>query len=362
MFKIIHVVGTRPNYVKVAALFEAVRARLPHVTQTVANTGQHYDKALAGQFALDLGMPAPTWNLGVGSAPRLEQIARVAQTFGELCRAQRPDLVVVVGDVNSTAGAAMGASMLGIPLAHVEAGLRSFDASMPEELNRMLTDRLATLLLTPSADADQNLAREGIPAERVHLVGNVMIDTLLRHLPAAGFDRVRERFRLVERGYAVCTLHRPANVDDPGTLARIMEALHHVAVRIPIVFPVHPRTRSRMAAVGLSGCAGRIRFTEPMGYLDFLSLVGHARAVVTDSGGLQEEAAFLGTPLAILRPTTERPVTLSATSRLIGSDPAAIVSGVDAVLAQPAVPLRPPRWDGQAALRSADLLADFLRS
>ena len=359
--KIVHVAGARPNYVKVAALWQAVRTGMPGVRQVLVDTGQHYDDSMAGVFFKDLALPTPDWDLGVGSGSHTAQVAKVMVAFEEVCRQERPDLVVVVGDVNSTLGAALVAPRLAIPLAHVEAGLRSFDRAMPEELNRIVTDQLADILLTPSADATENLAREGIPPDRIHLVGNVMIDTLLRHLPEAPFDRVRERFHLGERRYGVLTLHRPSNVDRPATLGSILDAVREIAETLPVVFPVHPRTRGRIAEFGFADRLGRVILTEPLGYLDFLSLTAHARVLLTDSGGLQEESVVLGVPCLTLRRTTERPITLAGgTGRLVGSDTATILAGLEAALAAPATPWRPALWDGQAAQRVVAVLRAFL--
>jgi len=361
MATIVLVVGTRPNYVKVAPLWRAALAGLPAARLLLVDTGQHYDDALSRALARDLGLPAPDRALGVGSASDAEQMARVMVAFEDVCRQERPDLVIVVGDVNSTVAAALVAAKRGIPLAHVEAGLRCFDRSMPEELNRVVTDQLADLLFAPSADARDNLGREGIPPERVHLVGNVMIDSLLRHLPEARLDRVRALFPVEERGYAVLTLHRPANVDRRAPLEAILEAVRKIGTELPVVFPVHPRTRRRLAEFGLAAGLDGLLACDPVGYLDFLSLTAHARLVLTDSGGLQEEAAFLGVPCLVLRTTTERPITLTTgASRLVGSDPAAILAGFEAALAGSPTPCRPDLWDGQAAPRVVAVLGRVL--
>jgi UDP-N-acetylglucosamine 2-epimerase (non-hydrolysing) len=361
MAAIVFVMGTRPNYVKVAPLWRAASAGLPAVRRILVDTGQHYDDALSRTLARDLELPEPDWTLGVGSASDAEQMARVMVGFEDVCRRERPDLVLVVGDVNSTVASALVAAKQGIPVAHVEAGLRSFDRSMPEEVNRIVTDQLADLLFAPSTDAVDNLRREGIPAERVYLVGNVMIDSLLRHLPAARLDRVRARFPIEERGYAVLTLHRPVNVDRPEPLRAILEAVRKIAAELPVVFPVHPRTRRRLAEFGLAAGLDGLLACDAVGYLDFLSLTAHARLVLTDSGGLQEEAAFLGVPCLILRTSTERPVTLAGgASRLVGSDPGAILAGFEAALAGPPIPCRPDLWDGQAATRVVAVLGRAL--
>jgi UDP-N-acetylglucosamine 2-epimerase (non-hydrolysing) len=281
--------------------------------------------------------------------------------FEPLARELAPDMVVVVGDVNSTLACALVTAKLGVPLAHVEAGLRSRDRSMPEEINRVVTDRLADLLLTPSADADDNLIAEGVPAEKIHRVGNVMIDTLFRHLPKATLDRVRDRVPVKARAYAVVTLHRPSNVDDPERLSGLLSMMKTIALRLPVVFPVHPRTRARLsdAGVGLDGSG--FFLTDPMGYIDFLSLTSNARLVLTDSGGLQEESTALGVPCLTLRENTERPVTVTeGTNRVVGTSPAEILDAFDAVMREPPAARCPELWDGHAADRVADVIERFL--
>jgi UDP-N-acetylglucosamine 2-epimerase (non-hydrolysing) len=358
MKTIVHVMGARPNYMKIAPVMEAL-AGVPGVRQLLINTGQHYDEAMSGVFIRELDLPRPDRDLGVGSASHAVQTSRVMMAFEEVCLETAPDLVVVVGDVNSTLAAALVAAKLRIPVAHVEAGLRSFDRDMPEEINRLVTDAVADLLLTPSADADENLRREGVPQEKIFRVGNVMIDTLEKHLPHARFDRVRDRFDLRERGYAVVTLHRPSNVDDPGTLDGIVSALRRIAGALPVVFPVHPRTRARLAAE-VSGSNGLV-LTEPLGYLDFLSLTSHARIVLTDSGGLQEETTALGIPCLTIRENTERPVTVShGTNELVGAVPERILAGFERALTRTSAPRRPELWDGQTAGRIAGVLRGFL--
>lgn len=355
MATVVLVVGARPNYVKVAAVWHALRQR-SRTSQLLVDTGQHYDDAMAGVFLRDLCLPPPDWSLDVGAGSRDEQIARVMGRFEDVCTRATPDLVIVVGDVNSTVGAARTASRLGIPVAHVEAGLRSFDLSMPEEQNRIVTDRISDFLFTPSADGSDNLLNEGIPADRIHLVGNVMIDSLVAHARDAAFDRVSARFPVAEGGYAVCTFHRPGNVDDRETLTSIIGALEIVSGQMPVVFPVHPRTERRMRELGLALPSG-VHISGPLGYLDFLALTRHARIVVTDSGGLQEEAVFLGVPCVTVRANTERPVTLgSGANRLVASTVSAIVDGVAGALAARTSALRPYLWDGRAAHRIVDVL------
>jgi UDP-N-acetylglucosamine 2-epimerase (non-hydrolysing) len=355
MKKVVHVVGARPNFMKIAPLMDAVAAG-GRLRQVLVNTGQHYDENMAGGFFTELGMPRPDRDLGVGSGSHAAQTARVMIGFEQVCLEERPDLVVVVGDVNSTMAAAIVAAKLVIPVAHVEAGLRSFDHTMPEEVNRLVADRLSDLLFTPSADADENLRREGVPEDRIHLVGNIMIDTLLRHLPLARLERVRQRIDVSERRYAVLTLHRPSNVDDLPTLSGILRAVGEIASAMPVVFPVHPRTRGRLAETDASGIPGLI-LTDPLGYIDFLSLTAHARIVLTDSGGLQEETTALGVPCLTLRTNTERPVTLThGTNQLVGVEPTAILDGYRAALGETDRHRTPPLWDGRTAGRIVDVL------
>src|SRR5262249_747567 len=307
---IVHVVGARPNYMKIAPLIEALEA-VDGYRQVLVNTGQHYDEMMAGAFLRDLALPAPAYDLGIGSASHAVQTARIMIEFEKVCLAERPDLVVVVGDVNSTIAASLVASKLLVRVAHVEAGLRSRDRTMPEEVNRIVTDHLSDVLLTPSRDANRNLLAEGVPEERIHLVGNIMIDSLMRHLPMATLDRVRDRVRVDNGAYAVLTLHRPSNVDDVDVFRRIVGAMATIARDLPVVFPVHPRTRQRIAEFGLDGELANVRLTDPLGYIDFLSLTSHARLILTDSGGLQEESTALGIPCLTLRENTERPVTVT---------------------------------------------------
>lgn len=359
MKKIVHVVGARPNFMKIAPLMDALRNG-GRLRQVLVNTGQHYDENMAGGFFTELGMPRPDRDLEVGSGTHAVQTARVMMGFEEVCEQEHPDLVVVVGDVNSTMAAAIVAAKLVIPVAHVEAGLRSFDHTMPEEINRLVADRLSTLLFTPSADADENLRREGTPDERIHLVGNIMIDTLLRHRPMARLDRLAGRVDVSERNYAVLTLHRPSNVDDAVTLRGILEAVREIARDLPVVFPVHPRTRARLLETDAAAMKGLI-LTDPLGYIDFLSLTAHARVVLTDSGGLQEETTALGVPCLTLRTNTERPVTIThGTNRLVGIEPRAILQGYRDALADAPGDRRPPLWDGHAAGRIVDVLHRYL--
>ncbi len=345
---------------KIAPVMDALRCET-RVRQLLINTGQHYDESMAGGFLEELQLPAPDRDLGVGSASHAVQTAKVMMAFEEMCVADRPDLVVVVGDVNSTMAASLVAAKLVIPIAHVEAGLRSFDRNMPEEINRIVTDRLADLLLTPSRDANENLRAEGAAEERIHFVGNVMIDTLRRHLPLAKLERVRDRIPVNDGPYAVLTLHRPSNVDERGTFSSILQAVRQVALKMPVVFPVHPRTRNRLREFNLEAELDGTILTEPLGYIDFLALTSHARLVLTDSGGLQEESTALGIPCLTLRENTERPITVTeGTNRVVGTRTADILNGFEQALA-PAAPKRIPEfWDGRASERIAGVITRFL--
>jgi UDP-N-acetylglucosamine 2-epimerase (non-hydrolysing) len=353
---ILHIVGTRPNLVKMAPVIAAVRDRFPDWPVTIVHTGQHYDREMSEIFFDELGLPEPDHALGVGSGSHAEQTARVLDRLEPVLAAERPDLVVVPGDVNSTLAAALTAAKLEIPVAHVESGLRSFDRSMPEELNRVLVDHLAELLFLHSEDALANLEREGIDGRRMRFVGNTMIDTLV-----ALSGRIRARGAAAELGlepgrYLLVTLHRPSLVDGP-LLAEAMAALEQVARELPVAFPVHPRTRKMLGGRG----AARVRLLDPVGYVDFLSLESDAAAVLTDSGGIQEETTFLGVPCFTLRDNTERPVTVRAgTNTVLGLDPGRIVEIPDLLAGRPsASPQPPPKWDGHAAERIADALADW---
>jgi UDP-N-acetylglucosamine 2-epimerase (non-hydrolysing) len=356
---ILHVVGARPNFMKLAPVFAALQGR-HGVRQTMVHTGQHYDAEMSAVFFQELELPKPDLNLDVGSGTHAQQTAAVMMRLEPLLLEARPDVVLVYGDVNSTAAAALVAAKLMIPVGHVEAGLRSFDRTMPEEINRLLTDALADLLFTPSADANENLAREGIPSSRIHFVGNVMIDTLVRLLPRAVMP---EEARGLER-YALVTLHRPSNVDKPEMLARILKALEEIARELPVIFPLHPRTRRRMEEFGLEAAdQNGLWLLNPFSYLEFLGLQRQATAVITDSGGIQEETTFLGVPCLTLRTTTERPVTMKeGTNILIGEEPERLYPEVQAILGgQRNTGRIPPLWDGKAAQRIAGVLVPQVR-
>ena len=361
MIKVINVVGARPNFMKIAPIVAAMKRREREFTPLVVHTGQHYDAAMSDSFFRDLDLPRPDIDLGVGSASHAAQTAAVMERFEPVVLSEKPDWVLVVGDVNSTLACALVCVKLGVKVAHVEAGLRSRDRTMPEEINRLLTDQIADLLFTPSADADENLRAEGIPRERIRLVGNVMIDSLYKHLERARQSAIKDQLGLTDKSYSVLTLHRPANVDDPATFVRILEALAKIGEQIPIVFPVHPRTRKTIAELGLDERIKRIanlRLIDPLGYLDFLSLYSGARLVLTDSGGIQEETSVLGIPCLTLRENTERPITITmGTNTIVGTDPEKIVAAALAALSETTrTPASIPLWDGHTAERIVDAL------
>ena len=350
---ILTVVGARPNFMKAAPIHRAFeRAGVEH---GLLHTGQHYDEAMSRVFFEDLGMPRPIVDLGVGSGTHAQQTAAVMVGVEQYFTRQRPRAVLVVGDVNSTLAASVVAAKMGIYCAHVEAGLRSNDWAMPEEVNRAVTDAVSDLLLTPSADADRNLLAEGCPPESIVRVGNVMIDTLLEHLPRARALDVPGRLGLGPGGYAVLTLHRPSNVDDPAVFQGLLTAVAKIARRLPVVFPVHPRTRQRAAAAGydLASFPGLLPI-DPLGYLEFLSLTSRARLVLTDSGGLQEESTVLGIPCLTLRENTERPITVEqGTNGVVGTRPEVVEAAAAEALDRPPGGARrvPELWDGKAAER-----------
>jgi UDP-N-acetylglucosamine 2-epimerase (non-hydrolysing) len=355
--RVLVVAGARPNFMKVAPILRALHAR-PDFEAILVHTGQHYDASMSDAFFRDLGIPEPDVNLGVGSGSHAAQTAEVLRKIEPVMIERAPAVVLVVGDVNSTLAATLAAVKLGIPVAHVEAGLRSFDRTMPEEINRILTDAVSTWLFTSEPSGESNLLREGIPAERIHFVGNVMIDTLLANLERARAQAPLAALRLAAGSYGVLTLHRPSNVDDPERLARLFAVLEEIHAELPLVFPVHPRTRGAIATQ-LGGRAPKLHLVDPLGYLEFLGLVASAKMVLTDSGGIQEETTALGVPCITLRDSTERPVTVSeGTNVLVGSDPDAIRREARRVLDGSAKPGRTPAlWDGHAAERIVDVLA-----
>ena len=346
------VVGARPNFMKIKPVIDGLERR--RVDVALVHTGQHYDADMSGVFFDELGLRAPDHHLGVGSGTHAEQTAAVMVGFEQVLTGLAPNVVVVVGDVNSTLAAALVAAKARTRLAHVEAGLRSRDWSMPEEVNRVVTDRVSDLLLAPSSDAVDNLRIEGYAEERIHLVGNVMIDTLLANLDRARKRPILSDLGLASGGYGVVTLHRPSNVDQPEVLAGLVGALAEVAKECPLLLPVHPRLASRLDRLGVPA---ELRLTEPLGYLDFVAVEAGARIVLTDSGGVQEETTVLGVPCLTLRDATERPITVTeGTNTVVGCDPARIVSEARRVLRLGVARRCPDLWDGQAGERIADVL------
>ncbi len=359
MTTLLHVVGARPNFMKVAPVLAA--GTTAGYRQILVHTGQHYDARMSDSFFTDLGLPPPDENLGVGSGSHAEQTARIMLAFEPVLDRYRPDWLVVYGDVNSTVATALVAAKKGVRIAHVEAGLRSRDWGMPEEINRILTDQLSQLCLTPSRDGDRNLLAEGIPASRIQMVGNVMVDTLLRLRDTARSRQVPEALGVADGDYAFVTLHRPSNVDDRITLSELLAALADLGGRMPVLFAVHPRTRQRIREFELPEPSGPVRLLEPLGYLETISLVDRSALVLTDSGGLQEETTVLGIPCLTARPNTERPITITeGTNRLVASRRADIGAAVEEVLAARRAraypPGRPEGWDGNAGQRVIETL------
>jgi len=361
---VINVAGARPNFMKIAAVMEAYKAH-PTIRPVLVHTGQHYDERMSDLFFRQLGIPAPQVNLGVGSGSHAAQTAGIMKAFEPVVMDHKPDAVLVVGDVNSTVAAGLVAVKLGVRLIHVEAGLRSFDRSMPEEVNRVVTDAIADLLFCSEPSGVDNLKREGVDEEKVFFVGNVMIDTLLANRAKAEASEVLRTLSLAAGGYAVLTLHRPANVDAPAAFGRILDALEVIQADMPIVFPVHPRTRGHLCesafARRVKGMAN-LRLIDPAGYLDFLKLMSAAKLVLTDSGGIQEETTILKVPCLTLRDNTERPITVEVGSnRIVGTDAGRIVSAYRDVIDGRGRPCAdPPLWDGHAADRIARILSERL--
>src|SRR5438128_9388034 len=351
--KVLNVVGARPNFMKIAPIVEEMK-KTPGLQGVLVHTGQHYDEGMSDVFFRELGIPVPDVYLGVGSGTHAEQTARIMVEFEKACVSEKPDLVLVVGDVNSTMACTIVAAKLRIPGAHVEAGLRSFDRAMPEEINRLVTDALADLLFTTSRDADENLKREGTDPAKIHFVGNVMIDTLLKHRQKAAELEIEK-----PKKYALVTLHRPSNVDDPNVLGPILEALDQISKTMPVLFPIHPRTRKRVEDFGLS--MNGIHTMEPRGYLEFLNLESTATVVLTDSGGLQEETTILGVPCLTLRHNTERPVTIEhGTNIMVGPDKTRILDAFHRIMNGDWKPAGPPEfWDGHAAERIVRVIREF---
>ncbi|MCA9412931.1 MAG: UDP-N-acetylglucosamine 2-epimerase (non-hydrolyzing) [Candidatus Omnitrophica bacterium] len=368
------VVGARPNFMKIAPLLEALREKDPSLLLDLIHTGQHYDDRLSKFLFRDLELPEPDLYLGVGSGSHAEQTAKVMVEFEKYCEEKRPDLVVVVGDVNSTLACSIVAAKLHIPVAHVEAGLRSRDRTMPEEINRIVTDSLSDVLLTTCREADQNLIAEGVSPKKIFFVGNIMIDSLKKHLPKATPPVVLESLGGGDR-FGLITLHRPSNVDTPDRLKNLMEVLIEASKELPLIFPVHPRTQAKMRACGFrlpvdledqGTCLPETNLwlTPPLGYLEFLYLLEKSRVVFTDSGGIQEETTVLGVPCLTLRENTERPITIEqGTNHLVGVESDTILSTFQAVLQdEHPIPMTPEKWEGGAALEIADILVDWLRS
>ncbi len=355
--KIIHIVGARPNFMKAAPVIEAMHS-FPTITQKLVHTGQHYDPNMSQIFFDQLGMPRPDYNLEVGSGSHARQTAEVMVRFEDVLLECKPDLVLVYGDVNSTIATALVATKMGIRVGHVEAGLRSWDRSMPEEINRVLTDQISDYFFTPSVDADENLKREGIEPRSVFPVGNVMIDTLVKLLGKAREPTIPGR----QEKFVLVTLHRPSNVDDPAMLGQLLATLNRISESIQVVFPIHPRTRRRLEQYNLSGVGGNLLLTDPFGYLEFLWLQQHASVVVTDSGGIQEETTYLQIPCLTMRENTERPVTVEiGTNILVGGDTARLRQEVENILDGRAKKgAIPPLWDGKAGMRIARILDGLL--
>ena len=363
MLKILNIVGARPNFMKIAPIVREMKRRENDFTPLIVHTGQHYDAAMSDSFFNDLGIPAPDYHLEVGSHSHTVQTARIMTAFEPVVIAEKPDWVVVVGDVNSTIACALVCAKLNVKVAHVEAGLRSRDRTMPEEINRILTDAISDLLLTPSTDGDENLKNEGVPENKIKFVGNVMIDSVFYNLEKSKQSPIRENLNLTEGEYAVTTLHRPSNVDDKKNFTNLLDALVAVSEKIPIIFPVHPRTRNNIEKFGFAEQVEKsnIKLIEPLGYLDFMRLYSGARLVLTDSGGLQEETTALGISCLTLRENTERPITITrGTNILVGVEKEKIKQSAFGILENNSNTNKkiPPLWDGRAAERICDALIE----
>ncbi|HEX8287824.1 MAG TPA: UDP-N-acetylglucosamine 2-epimerase (non-hydrolyzing) [Pyrinomonadaceae bacterium] len=362
MIKVLNIVGARPNFMKIAPIQREMLRRENEFLPLIVHTGQHYDAAMSESFFVDLGIPEPDYHLEIGSASHAVQTAKIMTAFEPIVLDEKPDWVLVVGDVNSTIACALVCAKLNVKIAHVEAGLRSRDRQMPEEINRILTDSISDLLFTTSPDADDNLRAEGIPDNKIKFVGNVMIDSLFYSLELAKKSTIRRDLNLIENEYAVLTLHRPSNVDEKQIFENLLDALSETSRKIPIIFPVHPRTRGNIEKFGFAEkiAESNIKLIEPLGYLDFMRLYSGAKLVLTDSGGLQEETTALGIPCLTLRENTERPITIEmGTNVLVGTNPEKIKqSAFDVLSAQTDSQNQkiPPLWDGKAAQRICDAL------
>jgi UDP-N-acetylglucosamine 2-epimerase (non-hydrolysing) len=362
MPKIINIVGARPNFMKIAPLMRAYR-RHANITPVLVHTGQHYDERMSDLFFRQLEIPEPDINLEVGSGSHAKQTAEIMARFEPVVLQEKPDWVLVVGDVNSTIACALVAAKLDVRIAHVEAGLRSFDRKMPEEINRVLTDAISDLLFVSEPSGVVNLKNEGVPAERIHFVGNVMIDTLKASRDKAAQSKILTELGLTAGGYNVVTLHRPSNVDDPAVFGRLIAAFEEIERDLPVVFPIHPRTRKNLDTLGFGpriDAMKNLKIVEPLGYLDFTQLTANAACVLTDSGGIQEETTILGVSCLTLRENTERPATIEqGTNQLVGTDTQKILTAYRAARARPKGPTPvPEKWDGAAAERIAAVLAE----
>ena len=364
MNPILLVVGARPNFMKMAPLHSEIKKR--NLPVLLLHTGQHYDEDMSKVFFDDLGMPEPDIYLGVGSASHAKQTAKIMIDFEEICIKEKPSIVVVAGDVNSTIACALVATKLSIPVGHVEAGLRSFDMNMPEEINRILTDRISNLLFTPSKDANENLINEGMNKESIKLVGNIMIDSLLNNIEKSSASKIHYKIKVEKENYALITLHRPSNVDYEDNLSRIVNAIEIISEDIKIVFPIHPRTANMIEKFGLESRINQIPnlvLTKPLGYLDFLALIKHSKVVLTDSGGLQEETTSLGIPCITLRDNTERPITIEqGTNVLVGNKTEKITIEWENICRNGGKSGRIPElWDGKTSERITDAIVEFLK-
>lgn len=364
--KIVSVVGARPNFMKIAPIAKAIK-KYKSIKHVLVHTGQHYDEKMSRSFFRQLGIPRPQINLEVGSGSHAQQTALVMMRFETVLIKQKPDVVLVVGDVNSTMACTLVAKKLCIPVAHVEAGLRSYDQKMPEEINRLVTDCLADVLFTTSQDADKNLRKEGVPASKIHFVGNVMIDTLLSNLKKAEYSKILHELNIKMKSYALVTLHRPSNVDDKVSLMKVMQAIEAIQKDIKVVFPVHPRTMKNIRkylAKKQRAVLKNVIFIDPLGYFDFMHLMKNAKLVVTDSGGIQEETSVLGIPCLTARENTERPITISqGTNILVGTNPGKIVNAARRVIQGKNKKGSCPKfWDGKAAVRIVKVLYKLHRT